>query len=335
METTAMTPAAPTPAPEPETLPAFENLDRLAVVEMRPPTSPTGIVAGFYQLARPAGTPPLTYQIAEGLLARADGGSVLLVTGLVDAVKFPDGEIDGPIGSAVLARALTGLGMRVTVIVDEEAAPAMRRVCTAAGGDRVNIVTLSVTTADQALDFGAGFDVVVAIEKLGRNSAGSRHLIWGTRVEDGDPYGDEYVLGARQAGRATYAIGDNGNEIGFGVIGDRAEAFTPSGVQVDGGFFAATPVDVLLPASVSNFGCYAVVAALAILTGRQELAPEGPEIVRLTQAGLDAGLRSGGVNDPAFQGDDGVPLRFVGAYAEMLAGVVHQALLGSAWLAVR
>ncbi|MEP6814319.1 MAG: glutamate cyclase domain-containing protein, partial [Marmoricola sp.] len=317
----------------PEAHPAYESLDRLAVVEMRPPTSPSGIVGPFYDLCRRPGDLPLTRQVADLLLALTPSGAVLIVTGLVDEARFPRGEIDGPIGSAALARALALLGHRVTVAIDAEAATCVRAVFEAACVSDVEIVTPTPATAHEARDFGAGFDAAIAVEKLGRNSLGERHLIWGTPVEVGDPFADEYVLGARAAGRVTIGVGDNGNEIGFGVISDVAEPLAPAGVHCEGGFFAATPVDVLLPASVSNFGCYAIVAALALGAARLDLAVAGDEIRRWTQAGLDAGLRSGGVDDPDFQGDDGVPLTYVRAYADLLAGVVHQNLLGDAWLA--
>ena len=48
---------------------------------------------------------------------------------------------------------------------------------------------------------------------------------------------------------------------------------------------------------------------------------------------LDAGLRSGGVDDVAFRADDGIPVPFVAATADMFAGIVHQASLGDAWVA--
>jgi hypothetical protein len=96
---------------------------------------------------------------------------------------------------------------------------------------------------------------------------------------------------------------------------------------------STTPCDILLPASVSNIGCYTVIAALAILAGRHEFRLDGATVARWTETGLDAGLRSGGVDDPGFRGDDGIPVRYVAAQAELIDGVVHQALLGDAWIA--
>lgn len=317
----------------PEHHPAFESLDRIAVIEMRPPTSPSGIVAPFYELARAGSPEPLTYQIAHAVLSR-EPTDVLIVTGLVDSVRFPCGEIDGPIGSLALARALTMLGHRVTIVVDDEAIAPIRTVADVASLD-ISLVAGHLPGPEAAREFGATFGMVFAVEKLGRNMIGGRHLIWGTPVTVGDPYGDDYVLGAVAAGALTVGVGDNGNEIGFGNIRVDAEPLTPAGVMVDGGFFAATVVDHLLPASVSNIGCYAIAAALAVAAHRPELAMDGRTVALWTNTGLDAGLRSGGVDDIAFRGDDGIPVPFVAATADMFAGVVHQASLGAAWVAVR
>lgn len=312
--------------------PAFESLDRIAVTEMRPPTSPAGIVAAFYELVRASGDLPLTYQISRAILDRTPG-KALVVTGLVDTERFPVGEIDGPLGSIALARALVALGHDVTIIVDSEAIAPISAVLEAADISGITLQAASFTDTAAAREFGAQFGLVVAVEKLGRNSKGGRHLVWGTPVLIGDEFADDYVIGAAEAGALTVGIGDNGNEIGFGKIRQLAEPLTPAGVVVDGGFFAATDVDYLLPASVSNFGCYALISALAIASGRGELALDGETIGRWTNVGLDNGLRSGGVDDIHFRGDDGIPTRFVIATAEMFAGVVHQALLGDAWVA--
>lgn len=228
---------------------------------------------------------------------------------------------------------ISRVGAHSTIIVDQEAIAPITAVLDAAAVSGVQLRAADFNDAASARQFGAQFGIVFAVEKLGRNSIGGRHLVWGVPVDIGDEFADDYVLGAAAAGALTVGIGDNGNEIGFGKIRDQAEPLTPAGVVVDGGFFASTDVDYLLPASVSNFGCYALVAGLAIASRRGELALDGEVIGRWTNVGLDHGLRSGGVDDVAFRGDDGIPTRFVAATAEMFAGVVHQALLGTPWVA--
>ena len=95
------------------------------------------------------------------------------MTGLVDSVRFPCGEIDGPIGSLALARALTMLGHRVTIIVDDEAIAPIRAVADVADLD-ISLVAGHFADASSAAEFGAGFGMVFAVEKLGPQ------LIWRT-----------------------------------------------------------------------------------------------------------------------------------------------------------
>lgn len=320
------------PAVKPETLPPFESLDRLATIEMRPPTSPSGIIAPFYDLARAQSGGPISHAIATALHARR-GEPALIVTGLVEEGRFPVGEIDGPIGSLALARALARTGSEVTIVIDPEALEPVRTIVDSANLDRVTLREADFADVEAAKEFARGFGIVAAVEKLGRNSIGGRHLIWGTPVRVGDLYADDYLEAASAQGALTIGVGDNGNEIGFGNIAAAAEPLTPHGVVVDGGFFASTIVDHLLPASVSNLGCYIIAGALAIIEGDADIAMSGAAVRAWTETGLAAGLRSGGVDDPTFQGDDGIPLRFVAAHAELIAGIVHQSLLGDSWVA--
>jgi hypothetical protein len=292
----------------------------------------------FYRMSRPGGDPPLSYQIAQAVTQRP-AGRALIITGLVDEPRFPQGEIDGPIGSTALARALSILGWQVTIIVDAQAHDPVSAILRGADLPAVKLIAGDFPDAAAARRFGATFDLVFAVEKLGRNSAGVRHLIWGTPCPAGDPYSDDYVLGASAAGVLTIGVGDNGNEIGFGKLPATAASITPNGVDCGcpcgQGIMSATPCDYLLPASVSNLGCYVLAAALAVRTRQAKVAVSGQQVLAWTTIGLDAGLRSGGVDDPGFRGDDGVPLPYVAAHAELITGVVAQALLGDAWVAER
>ncbi len=306
--------------------PPFESLDRFATTEMRTSTTPAGVVAAFYDLARDLVSPPISFQIACAVLDKP-AGKALLITGLVDPPRYPQGEVDGPLGSVALARALHLLGHEVTIIVEDEVIPPMRDLLATAVLPAVSLQAADLPDTEAARAFGRQFDIVIAVEKLGRNTRGRRHLLDGSRVHGGDLYADDYVQAAREAGATTVGIGDNGNEIGFGNIAVEAEQLTPVKSEIEGGFFAATRVDYFFPASVSNFGCYAVVAALAIGSRREELSLSGNEITLWLNSALDAGLRSGGIDDAQFRGDDGVPTRYVAATAEVFKGIVHQALV--------
>ncbi|MGA8115600.1 MAG: glutamate cyclase domain-containing protein [Actinocatenispora sp.] len=294
---------------------------------MRPPASPAGVVGALYGLLRSPDEPPLTYQLAQAIRS-AEGSRVLIVTGLVEPHRFPLGEIDGPLGSIALARALTLLGHPVTIVADVEVMPALRGLLDSTPVTGIAVRAGDFATLDEARGFAREFGLVVAIEKLSRNSKGVRHLVWGTPCETGDPYADDYILAAAEAGAVTLAVGDNGNEIGFGKIPPELAGAAPRGQDCGcpcgAGIFAATPCDLVLPASVSNLGCYALTAALAVLSGRADLAVSGDQVRAWIEHGLRAGLRSGGIDDPMFAGDDGIPTRYVAAHAELISGVVAQ-----------
>jgi hypothetical protein len=317
----------PTVHPKPERFPEFESLDRLALAEMRPPASPAGVVGALYGLLRSPDDPPLTYQLAQAMLSAADG-RVLIVTGLVEPHRFPNGEIDGPLGSIALARALTLLGYPVTILADVEIVPTLHALLDITPVEGIAVRAGDFATVEQARGFAREFGLVVAIEKLSRNSKGVRHLVWGTPCETGDPYADDYILAATEAGAMTLAVGDNGNEIGFGKIPLSLASAAPRGQSCGcpcgGGIFAATPCDLVLPASVSNIGCYALTAALAVLTRRTDLTVSGDQVRAWIELGLQSGLRSGGIDDTEFAGDDGIPTRYVAAHADLISGVAAQ-----------
>jgi hypothetical protein len=56
---------------------------------------------------------------------------------------------------------------------------------------------------------------------------------------------------------------------------------------------AKTATDVLLPAGVSNWGCYAIQAALALLTNKPEIVHTAAMEKRLIEAAANAGLVDG------------------------------------------
>lgn len=312
---------------EPERFPEFESLDRLALAEMRPAASPAGVVGALYGLLRSPDEPPLTYQLAQAMRS-VTGSRVLIVTGLVEPHRFPKGEIDGPLGSIALARALTMLGHAVTIVADVEVVPSLRALLNITPAEGITVQAGDFPSAQRAREFAREFGLVIAIEKLSRNSKGVRHLVWGTPCETGDPYADDYILAAKESGATTLGVGDNGNEIGFGKVPFSQASAAPRGQDCGcpcgGGIFAATPCDLILPASVSNLGCYALTAALAVLAKRSDLTVSGDQVRQWIELGLRSGLRSGGVDDLNFAGDDGIPTRYIAAHADLFAGVASQ-----------
>ncbi len=300
-----------------DTAAAFENIDRLSQVEMRTQGLPTGIVGRLYAIARADG-PPIALRAAEALRP-ASVGRVACVTGIAGG-PLPVGEVDGPIGAAALANALLELGRRADVVVPAamlHVAEAVRRAMRADFG--------VVAETDAA---PGDYDAAVTVEKLGRNRRGVYHSIFGAVIDDQRPPGDELIEAMNRAGRVTIGIGDGGNEIGFGAIFDRAREVVPRGADCGcpcgDGIVTSTATGIVYPACVSNFGAYAVVAALGILEERPLLLASPDRIAAGIEAAVTNGCLDGGTFEPGRLADDGIPLEGVLAYVTLLRTIATQ-----------
>lgn len=216
-----------------------------------------------------AGTSSLTCRIARALLSRP-GGRVVLFTGFVVPNTYPRGENDGPLGAVALARALRRLGFAPEIHVDPEVLETVRWLLAELGAE---VCARPIDSARPVQP--ESFDIAVAIEKPGRNAVGVMHTFDGFRIEGGSKSIDESFAAFGDAGKLTIAIGDQGNEVGFGLLGEAVGAINPATrtctCGCGQGIAAATPAQYLVPAAVSNWGAYALVAALAILAGQPSL----------------------------------------------------------------
>jgi len=295
----------------------FESLDRVVLIELRPAGLPVGVIPQLYAHVRGDGQ-PLSLTIAQRLLDPAVE-HVMLLTGVVVA-PLPHGEIDGPIGAAVLADALGRLGKQATVTAPRPMERALTEIRRRLNGD------FAIRT-DDAAD-ASDVDAAVAVERLGRNRRGQHHSILGAPFAL-DPIADELIERLNQDGRLTVGIGDGGNEIGFGAIYDYARRIVPYGAECgcpcgDGGV-TATSTELLFPVAVSNFGAYALTAAIGLLTDRPGLLPSGAAISDAIDGALAEGCLDGGTFRPGFVGDDGIPIKTVLAVLEFLRGITIQA----------
>jgi len=182
----------------------MEALDRLTLIEMRPPELADDVMGPLYRLLRAPGDPPLHRQLLGALRPlHGAGARALLITGLVDSLRYPAGEIDGPVGATALGRALTRLGWQVRIAIEPEAVGPAEIVRDAVGAD-IEVGSGEFPHAAAAQDFGAQFDVLSSIEKLGRNAQGVRHLVNGRPSQGGDPFSDDYMIGAMGGGQIDH-----------------------------------------------------------------------------------------------------------------------------------
>lgn len=290
-----------------------EYFDRLITVEMRNRGMPRGKIAPLYDAARAEGDErPLTLRAAQGLVDRVKpGDSVLIVTGAGTNPFMPKGEDDGPIGAAVLARAIYwGLGATPVfaceqhhvdpIVASSEAAGVTVRDYDIALKHRMGGAIMPAPTVQDAIPRWADDlldrvrpSAIIAIERLGPNAQG--HIHTSTGLTGGwSPLVDLAPLFRSAASRniLSIGIGDAGNEIGFGRIVDAVHKLQPYG-ESTGGMATVVSTDILIVAAVSNWGAYGIEAALALLLGRMDFM-QTPEVARniitkcLEAGGLEA-----------------------------------------------
>jgi hypothetical protein len=329
-----------------------EDIDRLITLDV----NRRGVIRTLYRAAREKIGKPLVLAAAETLAGRIEPGSVVLI-----ATGWPDrpwvtpaiGELDGPPGAALLARALhVALGAVPLFIIEEQLKHAMAAAARGAG--------FAVLTPEQAVEAarsraplhaasvlafptetGAARDEakrlievyrpksVISVEK---GSANERGVIHNARGEDTTQYMakvDELVKEAAAAGIATIGIGDGGNEIGMGKIRDVIRREIPFGAKCScpcgEGIAPEVETDVLVAAAVSNWGCYGVAACLSVIMKRiDSLHDEAMELRTLREA-ADAGLIDGNTGwvDP---GADGIASVTHAAIVTLLRQITRNAL---------
>lgn len=151
-----------------------------------------------------------------------------------------------------------------------------------------------------AEDLFARFDpaAVVFVEKAGPNRNGVFHSIMGTG-RPAEIMANAHFLEeiARRRGVPTVGIADGGNEIGGGEIAEAVSEIQPYGRKCqcpcEGGVGTVVGADVLVMASVSNWGAYGVAAALAGLTENLEVLHDQETELRMLERCVAAGAMDG------------------------------------------
>jgi len=173
----------------------------------------------------------------------------------------PAAETDGPAGAALLALALSRIGVRCRLLTDD----VCRSACEAALlGARLPGVPIDAVAPDTPLQplieawRGLGIDWMIAIERCGLSADGHPRNMRGEDLGAYTaPLDRAFVAGPWR----TIAIGDGGNEIGMGVLPDGLVAReVPLGATIA----CVTPADFLVTAGVSHWGAYGLIAGLAV-----------------------------------------------------------------------
>ncbi len=325
--------------------PLAETLDTL--LRLRPPVSwewrgatrPSGprlSIESLYRAARGTVCAPLADAAARALLDRARQNSrVIVTTGLVTP-HIPRGETDGPSGALALARALIlGRRVRVLLLTEPQVVPVLEAGAGALADEettgkgwqarlRIRPFPTDASLAQAACRrlMGNGPPAaLVSVEKLGPNRQGVIHTMRGEDVTRYQARTDMLFACAARDGFLTVGIGDRGNEIGMGGLLGRAARCACS---CGGSIACAVRADVPVAAFTSNWGAYAVTAALAHRLGQPRLLPKPQSEARMLRRIVRAGAVDGATRQ-RIPTVDGVGLAVHVAFLGML-----HALLGAA-----
>jgi hypothetical protein len=213
----------------------------------------------------------------------------LIVTGFPQGGGVP--ETDGPIGAALLARALfLAFNVESVIVVDEGHEEMMKATCIGAGliplpfpadgvirpvefARPVYVRSIPVDSAASQAVCDALLDVTrpaiaVAIERPGANDRGL-YSGFGGRSLDGMVADLDYLVrGCGDRNVPFIGVGDGGNELGMGLLADDLKAIYPKAIDAGkgrGGVAAVACADHVVFSSVSNWAITGVIAALAAL----------------------------------------------------------------------
>ena len=199
------------------------------------------------------------FSAAQSIAAAKNVG---LITGFyVPLGTPPAAETDGPVGAALLLHGLNAVGIPSRLATDRPCAPACAAALQAAGLN----TPLDIAELDTPLDpliqtwRQAGITHALSIERCGLAADGSPHNLTGLDIAHYTAPLDHLFLAGPWE---TLAVGDGGNEMGMGAL---PPGLVAADIRNGDRIACVTPAQHLIVAGVSNWGAWALLAALAIL----------------------------------------------------------------------
>ena len=323
-----------------------DHIDRLMTVDV----PARGFVSEAYVEARRLAGQPLVQQAGDALLARLTkqrGSTVLITTGAtVQRPGLADhiGEMDGPPGALALARMLGLAFGALPILVTDPRQGAMLSAAAASLGlytlspadlrlqasrmphvSAISVVEMpdaDAAASDEAARLMSECNPIalIAIEKAGRNENGVFHNSYKDDTSAGKARLEPLFDLCARSDVLTIGIGDGGNELGMGNIRDfilkRFEHMGRCNCPCGGSIVATQRADVLVVATVSNWGAYALAAYLAAVAGKPYTA-HSPERERSLLRGCAA---AGYVHVDGFRvsAADGLPEDIHAAFVAIL-----------------
>lgn len=263
-----------------------ESLDNLMNLDPRG----YGVCRILYSAAREYNKEPLTVNSGKKLIeVLKEGDLVYIMTGFV-LLPFKKAEMDGIVSSMLLARALVkGFKVKPVIVCPSESVKAVENLAYVVGLhfyesiEDLKIYPLSLAgitftkdinkagkQADELIAKGLP-SAVISIECPGANSLGVYHNAIGMDVSELEAKQDILFTKLKERGVLNIAIGDLGNELGMGTLKEHLEEYVPYAAKggckcgCNGGILARVKADNIITATVSDWGCYGLIAALSYL----------------------------------------------------------------------
>ncbi len=259
-----------------------ESLDNLANLDPRG----YGVCKLLYKAAREFTKEPLCVNAAKKLCQTLKAGdTVFIMTGFV-LMPFRKAETDGIISSVLLASALVkAFKAKPIIICPEENITAVEALSKLLGLKLNETIECFTFTKDASKAERCADDIlscvapkaVISIECAGANEKGVYHNSSGIDVTEVEAKQDILFEKLKDLGVLNIAIGDLGNEIGMGAIGEFIKKNIPYAAEgscncsCGGGLLAKTKADNLITATVSDWGCYSLIAMLAFIFADPEI----------------------------------------------------------------
>lgn len=263
-----------------------QNLDDLSNLDPRG----YGVCRILYQAAQKHTGFPLSMNAALQLEKTVkENDLVYIISGFV-LRPYNKAETDGIVSSVLLARSLVkAFNAKPVIICPEDCIGAVANMSCSVGlhlhysieslmACPVSMAVIPFTKdIEKAKNFAKKIisqgepSAVVSIEAPGANRYGEYHNAVGLNVTELEAKSDILFDMLRDIGVMNIAIGDLGNEIGMATIGDQLEKYIPYATKgkcncdCKGGIAAKSVADNIITATVSDWGCYGMIAALAYL----------------------------------------------------------------------
>jgi len=288
-----------------------------------------GVVDGLYSAARSITGKPLTQAFSE-IINSMSLGHIIVITGFKVVPKAVQ-ETDGPSGAIVLAKTLASLGFSVSLAIEEDSVEILK-----AGLEVFDLkcpvhplpVNVPLSNLSQRLLRELKPSALIFIEKAGANDAGVYHNMFGVDVTKYHAKVERLLEDARNMRSKIIAIGDGGNEVGFGLVREAVRKLVPRGSDCGcpcrGGIAASSKADVVIVSSISNIGCYAASCSLLVSNNSPWFYNHNLEL-KLLKAIIDFGAVDAKTGDSCMM-VDGVPAEVIASLMDVMAHMAERYL---------